>query len=118
MKTSDLVKELIATDTKIKVKDFYVVVNEKDPNHLERKQQQRAISNDYILIAINYGVKSYTYNDIAYTITDRCLIGTIYEDLIEYLRGVRVVGYWGDNKTRFYVRTALWSFEVKTRKRF
>ena len=65
MKTSNLVKELVATDTKIKVKDFYVVVNEKDLNHLERKQQHRAISNDYILIAINYGIKSYTYNALS-----------------------------------------------------
>jgi len=107
---------LISEDQKIDTDCLCYVVNEKDPLHVQRKKQQRAISTNMILIALFYGIKKRTYQDLAYTITDRSLYGTYYEKYICNLRGLTVIGNWKDNE--FYITTSFWNFVVKQRKRY
>lgn len=107
---------LISEDEKIDTTCLCYVINEKDPLHVERKQQQRAINDDMILIALFYGSKKRTYQDLAYTITDRSLRGTPYEKYMCKLRGLTVIGNWIE--TKFYIRTSFWNFVVKQRKRY
>lgn len=107
---------LISEDKKIDTTCLYYFVNEKDPLHVERKQQQRAINNNMILITLFYGIKKRSYQDLAYVITDRSLRNTIYEKYIDKLRGLTIIGCWNNNE--FYIRTSFWSFIVKQRKRY
>jgi len=103
-------------DEKIDVDCLLYVVNDKDPLHVERKQQQRAINDTMVLVALYYGSKKRTYKDLAYTITDRSLRGTPYNKFIGKLRGLTIIGNWDDNK--FHLRTSFWNFVVKQRKRY
>jgi len=107
---------LISNDEKIDASCLQYVVNDKDPLHVERKQQQRAINDDMVLIALFYGSKKRTYQDLAFTITDRSLRGTRYEKYLCKLRGLTIIGNWEDNE--FHMRTSFWNFVVKQRKRY
>lgn len=115
MSTDDL-RCIVENDPKIVHKDFEIVENPKDPNHLERKQQQRAINEVHILIALNYGVMKRTFRDKAYTLTDRILMDSPYFKYVDKLRGLTVIGYWVDDI--FHVITSYWDYTVKSRKRF
>lgn len=109
-------KYIVEQDTEIKHINFEVVENPKDPNHLERKQQQRGIHDVQILIALNYGVKKRTFQNISYTITDRSLMGTTYYNYIDKLRGLTIIGDW--EGSCFHIITSFWNFTIKNRKRF
>lgn len=109
-------EELVLSDLTIKQDSVDIVVNEKDPLHVERKQQQRAIDNNMVLIALFYGRKARTYQDISYTIVDRSLLGTPYEKYLSKLRGLTIIGRWEDDT--FNIITSYWNFLVKSRKRY
>ena len=109
-------EELVSTDSTIKHDSIDVVVNEKDPLHFERKKQQRGIDNNMILIALFYGRKARTYQDISYTILDRCLKNTDYEKHLSKLRGLTIIGKWEENT--FHIITSYWNFLVKSKKRY
>jgi hypothetical protein len=112
---------LVDSDKHIILKQFTFFENSKDDFHVIRKQQQRAISNNMILIALNYGVKNRSFQDMTYTITDRCLINTKYEKHLSKLRGLTIVGNWDktqvDNNS-FIIITCFWNYKVKSRKRY
>ncbi len=116
MKTRAGLAALISCDEKIDTDCLFYSVNDKDPLHVERKQQQRAINDDMVLIALFYGSKKRTYQDLAYTITDRSLRDTPYEKYMCKLRGLTIIGNWHEDK--FYMITSFWDFVVKQRKRY
>jgi len=107
---------LVEADPIIKLDSIDILVNEKDPLHVKRKQQQRAIDDNMILIALYYGKKERTYQDISYTIVDRSLLGTDYEKYLSKLRGLTIIGRW--DKDMFHLITSYWNFLVKSRKRY
>lgn len=116
MSTKAELAALVFKDKKINTECLDYVINEKDPLHVQRKQQQRAINNTMILIALFYGNKKRTYQDLAYMITDRSLRTTPYEKYICKLRGLTIIGNWIDDK--FYLITSYWNFVIKQRKRY
>jgi len=107
---------LVEADPIINSDSIDILVNEKDPLHVERKQQQRAIDDNMILIALYYGRKERTYQDISYTIVDRSLLRTDYEKYLSKLRGLTIIGRW--EKDKFHLITSYWNFFVKSRKRY
>ena len=116
MKVQVELNNLVTNDRLIRSDCLYYVQNLKDPLHILRKKQQRAISDEMILIAIFYGLKKRTYQDWSYTITDRSLRGTPYEKFLDRLRGLTVIGNWEDKE--FHMITSYWDFIVKQRKRY
>ena len=55
MNTHKQIQQIAANDDRLTSKvDFTPICKLKDLNHLQRRQQQRAISNDMIQIAIAY----------------------------------------------------------------
>lgn len=115
MNTDDI-RCIVELDPKIVHRDYQIVENPKDPTHLARKQQQRAIKDEHILIALNYGVMKRTFRDRAYTLTDRILMDSPYFKYVDKLRGLTVIGYWKDDV--FNVITSYWNYTIKSRKRF
>lgn len=85
----------------------------KDLNHLERRQQQRAISNAMITVALTYGKKKFSRGALVYTLNDRSLEHTPYQKFIDVLRGLRVVCLAGPPNPK--ILTAYWHEGTKRR---
>jgi len=85
---------------------FLTAYNVKDRNHLERRQQQRAISDSMIEIALLYGKKHYNQGALLYTLNDRILKRSPYAQLTDKLRGLTVVCVQGREAP--CVLTAYW----------
>ncbi|MBR8832131.1 MAG: hypothetical protein N5P05_004469 (plasmid) [Chroococcopsis gigantea SAG 12.99] len=82
-------------------------------SHIQRRQQQRAINDDMIKIALTYGRKEYSYGATRFTLTDRILRFTPYAKMTDALRGLRVVcKQVGDS---LEIVTAYWATKVKNR---
>ncbi len=112
MSISTELKLLLKSDPKFALLGgIEVIESDKDPNHVERRQQQRAISNEMIAICLMYGHHRWIHGALTYTITDRSLEKTNYARFIDSLRGLRVVTY-GEGK----VKTTYWCHEVIKRK--
>lgn len=116
MKTKTCIEELSQHDTKLTSVDYSFVISNHDPLHIERKQQQRAISDVAINICLAYGQKRRAIQAWNYTITDRCLKGTIYEKYIGALRGLTIIGNWEESV--FNIITSYWDFKIKSRNRY
>lgn len=87
------------------------VHNPKDFNHLERRQQQRAISLPMIKIALVYGSRQFSYGALTYTLTDKNLQKTPYQRFTDVLRGLRVVCVHGLPNPE--IMTAYWHEKTK-----
>ncbi|NET29028.1 MAG: hypothetical protein F6K01_27925 [Okeania sp. SIO1I7] len=87
------------------------VHNPKDSNHLERRQQQRAISLPMMKVAIIYGNRQFSYGAVTYTLTDKNLCRTPYKRFIDVLRGLRVVCVDGFPEPK--IMTAYWHNKTK-----
>ncbi|MEB3342369.1 hypothetical protein [Okeania sp.] len=94
-----------------KLGSISAVHNPKDINHLERRQQQRAISLPMIKVAIVYGSRQFSYGAITYTLTDKNLRKTPYNRFIDVLRGLRVVCVNGLPNPK--IMTAYWHNKTK-----
>lgn len=116
MKNKQELNDLVYFDKNIKNTQLIFFCNSKDEAHVERKIQQRAISVQLILIALHYGVKRRSFNDITYTIIDRVLFKTPYEKYLSKLRGLTIVGNWENNS--FVIITCYWNYIIKSRKRY
>ena len=81
----------------------------KDFSHLKRRQQQRAIANEMISIAIAYGIKRYHRGAALYTLTDRQLKKSPYAKYTQELRGLTVVC---NAKSVLDVATAYWNKKI------
>lgn len=118
MSTHKEIEKIVAEDPAISPISLEFYDNNKDPYHVVRKQQQRAITNSMILIALHYGKRKYTFQDLSYTITDRSLVNTPYYKYVDKLRGLTVIGNNNPEAQKFIVVTAFWNFLVKSRKRY
>ena len=88
----------------------------KDPNHAQRRQQQRAITNAMITIALTHGQKDHNHGAVRYTLTDRCLQKSPYRKFTDTLRGLTVVAY--PDPAQLTVVTTYWNHRAcKTSKR-
>lgn len=95
-------------------KDLRVVRKGKDPFHLERRKETRAICDEAIYIALLYGNYKLDRKAPTYILLDRCLIGTPYEKYLDTLRGLKVVCLRTDR--HLAVLTALWYEKYRKRR--
>lgn len=91
------------------------VCKSKDCNHLQRRQQQRAISNAMIQIAVMYGEMQTSHGALTFTLQDKSLQHTPYWRFIDVLRGLRVVCVAGLQNPQ--ILTAYWHEDTKRRVR-
>lgn len=89
---NESLKQLIETDERIvSIKDYKVLRKENDPYHYERRQQQRAISEEMVSLCLTYGEKKRIRGALTFTILDKNLKSTKYNKYLSELRGLRVV---------------------------
>lgn len=107
------INQLAKEDDKIQaLGEINVWQKDKDTNHLERRQQQRAISNIMLSITLAYGEKQYSYGALSYTLTDRKLLKTRYAKFTQELRGLKVICSLEEVEIPKKVLTAYWNKEV------
>lgn len=111
------INEIAATDDKVRdmSRRQSLQTRNLDLNHVERRRQQRAISEEMICIAICYGYKKRIRGANTFTLTDKTLRGSPYEKYTDALRGLRVVGH--SNGYYIRIQTCYWSWDIKNRKR-
>ena len=117
MNTQKQIQQIASSDTLLQtVIDFSPVRKARDFNHLERRQQQRAITNDMIRVAIAYGQKRFDHHGaIVYTLCDRVLKFSPYAKFTDDLRGLQVICLHQASTPR--VLTTYWNFNTKKRVR-
>jgi hypothetical protein len=113
------VNEVASNDSLIrKYRSVYkrvLLLNPQDLNHLERRRQQRAISEEMIDIALCYGYRKRIRGAITFTLTDKSLKGSPYERYMDSLRGLKVVTQIEGKEV--YLQTCYWSWSIKNKKR-
>ncbi|WP_199248087.1 hypothetical protein [[Phormidium] sp. ETS-05] len=110
------ISKLVETDSNTqKIGSIIAVQRSKDLNHLERRQQQRAITNDMMKVALIYGEKGFSRGAVIFTLNDRILQWTPYYKFIDVLRGLRVVCLSGPPNPK--ILTAYWHEETRRRAR-
>ncbi len=110
------IQQIATLDDRLATVDTYIpVCKSKDINHLERRQQQRAISQDMIRVAIAYGQKRFDHGAIVYTLSDRLLKHSPYAKFTDALRGLQVICLQSLNT--YQILTTYWNFETKRRVR-
>ena len=117
MNTHKQIQQIAANDDRLTSKvDFTPICKSKDLNHLQRRQQQRAISNDMIQIAIAYGQKRFDHHGATvYTLSDRLLKYSPYAKFTNALRGLQVICI--HNLNSYQILTTYWNFTTKRRVR-
>jgi hypothetical protein len=116
MGTKKLISLIVESDTnKDKIGTLRIAPRNKDSNHLQRRQQQRAIDETYIQICLLYGQKHHHKGALIFTLNDRILRQTPYAAFTDALRGLRVVCLNGLPNPQ--ILTVYWHKETKRRVR-
>ncbi|MEE3716582.1 hypothetical protein V2H45_07485 [Tumidithrix elongata RA019] len=117
MNTHQQIQQIATTDAQLdRAIAFTPIRKSKDLNHLQRRQQQRAISNDMIRVAIAYGQKHFDRRGaIVYTLGDRQLKQSPYARFTDTLRGLQVICLQGLSTPQ--ILTTYWNFDTKRRVR-
>jgi hypothetical protein len=112
MNTQKQLNQIFQSDeNKYKVGSLKQKVIFQDPEHTQRRKQQRAINETMMKIALLYGEKDFHGNDIRVTILDKNLRNTIYAKFIDKLRGLRVI--WKGELNNPEIITVYWDFKTK-----
>jgi hypothetical protein len=98
-----------------KIGTLKIAPRKQDSNHLQRRQQQRAINEAYIKICLLYGQKHHHKGALIFTLNDRILKQTPYAAFTDALRGLRVVCLNGLPNPQ--ILTVYWHKETKRRVR-
>lgn len=114
MKQKTALKYLWAQDSNRPHKPIATAANRQDTEHSRKRQQQRAIGQEMIEIAVMYGHKHYSHGSVCYTLRDRDLKASPYTRFTDSLRGLTVVCDEGQHQ--LVVITAMWNFECRRRK--
>lgn len=116
MSTQEQLSLLIKEDANNnKIGILNIAPRSKDSNHLQRRQQQRAINEAYIKICLLYGHKHHHKGALIFTLNDRILLRTPYAQFTDVLRGLRVVCLNGLPNPQ--ILTVYWHKETKRRVR-
>lgn len=114
---NECLKQLIATDDKIvSIAHYSILRKDNDPDHYERRQQQRAISEEMVSLCLTYGEKKRIRGALTYTILDKNLKSTKYSKYLSELRGLRVVLNnlkESMESSKIGIHTVYWVDEVK-----
>lgn len=107
-------KELILADERvISSKRYSTLQKDKDPEHYERRKQQRAITEEMVQLCITYGEKKRIRGALTFTLLDKNLKHTNYNKYLEKVRGLRVVLNQLDNNSALGIHTVYWVDKVK-----
>lgn len=113
MKLSKILHSLTEKDPKIvEIPEFVISGKPKDENHTQRRMQQRAINLDMIRIAIAYGKYQFHSHARTWTLLDKCLRNTIYEHMIDRLRGLRIIAPIEKEEECLFITTVYWDFKL------
>ena len=117
MNTHKQIQQIAATDELLdQLITLTPIRKPKDLNHLQRRQQQRAISNDMIQIAIAYGQKRFDHHGATiYTLSDRLLKHSPYAKFTDTLRGLQVICL--QDLQTLQILTTYWNFDSKRKAR-
>lgn len=116
MGTQQQIEQLVRIDASIsRMGTFTIAHKAKDWNHVERRQQQRAISEAMIKVALMYGKKRYDRGALVYTLSDRSLQRSPYAKFTDVLRGLTVVCLQGAVTPQ--ILTAYWHTVTRRRVR-
>lgn len=85
----------------------------KDPNHLNRRLQQRAINWDMIKLTLAYGKFQYYSQAQTWTLLDKSLKFTPYERFIDKLRGLRIIATNYSFDDTLKLSTAYWAYDLR-----
>lgn len=102
-------------DNQYRIGTLKAAPKQKDSTHVQRRQQQRAISEAMIKIALLYGQKQFRYGAQLFTLHDRNLRNTPYSQYKDALRGLRVVCLTGLPNPE--ILTVYWDKEIRKRVR-
>lgn len=117
MNTHKEISRIFQSDSnRTKIQSLTLARPQKDLDHVSRRQQQRAISDEMLRIALLYGRKTYNRGAVIYTLSDRTLEKTPYLKFTHTLRGLRVICKQGVPYP--LVLTAYWHHETKHRARY
>ncbi|WP_353259493.1 hypothetical protein [Prochlorothrix hollandica] len=115
MNTQKQLKTLLAQDPSVSNPiEWAFAKHRNDPNHAQRRQQQRAITNPMITIALAHGQKDHSYGAVRYALTDRSLQSTPYRKFADTLRGLTVIAYPASGQLS--VCTTYWDFKIRDRR--
>ncbi|MFZ9736925.1 MAG: DUF4258 domain-containing protein [Prochlorotrichaceae cyanobacterium] len=113
MKTEKQLKTILSQDSSASnAIEWSFAKHLKDPNHAQRRQQQRGITNTMITIALTHGKPDHNHGAIRYTLTDRILRHSPYQKFTDTLRGLTVVAY--PDPCQVYVATAYWNQTIRS----
>lgn len=116
MNAQKRLRGLVAADEEIPVVGELVhVTGRRDCNHLERRQQQRAINDAMLRVALRYGRRTYERGAWHYRLGDRALADTPYAVLADELRGLTVVCQKPYPNPE--ILTAYWHWAMRRRQR-
>jgi hypothetical protein len=92
MDTQKKIQHLVQIDSQMEqIGQLAIAHTRKDWNHLQRRQQQRAISEPMMRVALAYGKKRYDRGALVYTLNERILKHSPYAKFTDVLRGLTVV---------------------------
>ncbi|MFM7602859.1 MAG: hypothetical protein ACKO7R_16950 [Pseudanabaena sp.] len=117
MNTHKQIQQIAATDELLDQAIAITPIRKpKDRNHLQRRQQQRAITNEMMQIAIAYGQqRSDRHGAIVYTLGDRQLKTSPYAKFTDTLRGLQVICL--QDLQTLQILTTYWNFDSKRKAR-
>jgi Domain of unknown function (DUF4258) len=112
MKLVQQLQSLLHQDTKkTQLPSFCLIGSSHDPNHAQRRMQQRAISEEMITVALLYGKQEYHTRAKTFTILDRTLKNTPYQKFIDKLRGLRVIAT--ETAEGLKVTSVYWAWDLR-----
>ena len=107
---------LVESDAnKDKIGTISIATTNKDANHVQRRQQQRAINNAMIQVALMYGRRRFNKGAMIFTLCDRTLHQTPYAKFTDVLRGLTVVCQQAPSHPK--ILTTYWHKEIRRRVR-
>ncbi len=114
MKFTKQLRMLVSQDQTVQeIPDLLLKGKKTDPNHVQRRMQQRAINFDMMKLAIAYGEVEFHSKAKTWTLLDKCLKDTPYSDLADKLRGLRLIALPKIQNQIIYVTTVYWSYSLR-----
>lgn len=112
MKLVQQLQSLLHQDSKkTQLPTFSLNGSSRDPNHTQRRMQQRAISEEMIAVALLYGKQEYHTRAKTFTILDRTLKNTPYHKFVDKLRGLRVIAT--ETAEGLMVTSVYWAWDLR-----
>jgi hypothetical protein len=106
------IRQLLNQDSHIlELPSFILSGTTADPDHTQRRMQQRAIAAEMIQVALLYGKCEHCSNATSYTLLDKSLKNTPYQRFLDKLRGLRVIAQMRPNGLE--VTSVYWAWDLR-----